>query len=111
MNPIAAHAHMTDLVTPNLSAKNAKSVAANTRIVTPITLPKAPMSTEVNPRPPYVREVAIHIGVASAPAMTTKVHPTWLITARPMTGSFRHEAEPPPAIFASPAPSPSSTRA
>mmetsp|Transcript_397 Transcript_397/g.1856 ORF Transcript_397/g.1856 Transcript_397/m.1856 type:complete len:278 (-) Transcript_397:549-1382(-) len=103
MNPLAAHAHITDLVTPNLSAKNANSVAANTRMVTPITLPNAPMSTDVNPRPPYIRDVAIQIGVASAPAMTTNVHPTWLITARLMMRSFRQSDLS--------APSPSSTRA
>ena len=41
-----------------------------------MTEPNAPMSTAVNPKPPFSRDVAIQIGVSSAPVITTNAHHT-----------------------------------
>mmetsp|Transcript_15213 Transcript_15213/g.65148 ORF Transcript_15213/g.65148 Transcript_15213/m.65148 type:complete len:369 (+) Transcript_15213:540-1646(+) len=90
MIPFAVSAHRTAVVTPNALAKFEKSVAANTRMMIPITPPKAPMSTALNPSPPFATLVAIQMGVSSAPVITMNAHHTCACVARRTAWSVCH---------------------
>ena len=70
------------MVTPNVFANALNSVAAKTKMIKPMMPPKVPISTALNPNPPFSTEVAIQIGVSSAPVMVMNAHHTWACVAR-----------------------------
>ena len=53
----------------------------NINMTVPITVPKAPISNDVHPKPPFSYDVAIQSGVISAPQSVTNVHPTCVAMA------------------------------